>query len=234
MIDSNGFPAGIAVLGEDGVEAVEAVRPRIPHDVPLPAQDSVALETGKVAHVPGFALRLRALVRQDELVASGAAGLERLGVVSAAVEPAVPIEVDEVHEELPADGAGEAARVPAVVRAGTGRQDGHVASAHGLSALGANGGDWERVGDRELADSAPAEGFPLPLSGEEPELLLLILGEGGAVTDLVVVRRQLIEQLADSVLFSDRVDVRHLVLRQYREVQMDLNNKESIPFSKEE
>lgn len=55
---------------------------------------SIALEAGKVAHMPGLALRLGALVGEDDLVAGAAPGLEGLGVVTAAVEPAVPPKVD--------------------------------------------------------------------------------------------------------------------------------------------
>ena len=46
---------------------MEAVGPRLPHDVTLAAQDPVAFETGEVAHVPRPALRLGALVGQYQL-----------------------------------------------------------------------------------------------------------------------------------------------------------------------
>ena len=67
LIDSYGFAAGVAVLGEDGVEAVEAVGPRLAHDVALAAQHPVAFEAGEVAHVPRPSLRLGALVGQYQL-----------------------------------------------------------------------------------------------------------------------------------------------------------------------
>ena len=64
MVNSNSLSTGVAVLGEHAVEAAEAVGPPVPHDVALAAQVPVALEAGEVLHVPGAALRLRALVRK--------------------------------------------------------------------------------------------------------------------------------------------------------------------------
>lgn len=49
------------------------------------------------------------------LVAGGAAGSEELGMVPAAVDPPVLLEVDEVHQGLVAEVAGEAGRVPKLV-----------------------------------------------------------------------------------------------------------------------
>lgn len=49
------------------------------------------------------------------LVAGGTAGSEELGVVPAAVDPPVLLEVDEVDQGLVAEVAGEAGRVPEVV-----------------------------------------------------------------------------------------------------------------------
>ena len=68
MIDADGFAAGVAVLGEDGVETVEAVGTGVARDVALAAQHAVALETGEVAHVPRPALGLGALVGQNQLL----------------------------------------------------------------------------------------------------------------------------------------------------------------------
>ena len=51
------------------------------------------------------------------LVAGGAPGLYRLGVVPPAEQFAVLVKVDEIHQELFAYGAGEAAGMPAVVGA---------------------------------------------------------------------------------------------------------------------
>lgn len=67
MIYTDGLPAGVAVLGEHGVEAAQAVGAALPHDVPLPSQLCVALEAGKVFHVPGAPLGLGALVGQNDL-----------------------------------------------------------------------------------------------------------------------------------------------------------------------
>lgn len=59
--------ARVAVLGESGVEAVQAEGAAVPHHVPLPSQLTVALEAAEVAHVPSSSLGLRALVREDYL-----------------------------------------------------------------------------------------------------------------------------------------------------------------------
>ena len=67
LIHPDGFPAGVAVLSEHAVEAGEAVRPALPHDVPLAAQVSVALEAGEVFHVPGSTLGFGALVGENYL-----------------------------------------------------------------------------------------------------------------------------------------------------------------------
>jgi len=67
-----------------------------------------------VSRVPRLPLRLRALVREDYLVACRAAWLEDLGVVSAAVDVWVLPEVDEVHQQLLTRLTHEALRVPAL------------------------------------------------------------------------------------------------------------------------
>jgi len=61
------------------------------------------------------------------LIAGRAAGLEGLGVVAAAVHASIPVEVDEVHEELAADAAGEARRMPAGIWAQSRGEHGDVA-----------------------------------------------------------------------------------------------------------
>ena len=67
LVHPDRLSAGVAVFGEHAVEAGEAVGPSLPHDVPLPAQVAVALEAGEVLHVPGSALGLSALVRENYL-----------------------------------------------------------------------------------------------------------------------------------------------------------------------
>lgn len=49
------------------------------------------------------------------LVTGGTAGSEELGVVPAAVDPPILLEVDEIHQLLVAEVAGEAGRVPEVI-----------------------------------------------------------------------------------------------------------------------
>ena len=67
LIHPDGFPAGVAVLSEHAVEAGEAVRTALSHDVSLTAQVSVALEASEVFHVPGSALGFSALVGENYL-----------------------------------------------------------------------------------------------------------------------------------------------------------------------
>lgn len=59
--------ACLTVLSIEGLEAAAAVRPSILHDVPLSAQNGLALETSKVLHVPVAALSLCALVGKNDL-----------------------------------------------------------------------------------------------------------------------------------------------------------------------
>ena len=67
MVHPDGLPAGVAVLSEHAVEAGEAVRTSLSHDVSLTAQVSVALEASEVFHVPGSALGFSALVGENYL-----------------------------------------------------------------------------------------------------------------------------------------------------------------------
>lgn len=64
---TNMFPAGVAVLGVEGLEAGAAVGPSLLHDVALASQHSLALETAEVLHVPVTPLCLSALIRKDDL-----------------------------------------------------------------------------------------------------------------------------------------------------------------------
>ena len=57
-------------------------------------------------------LYIQCYFKLPHLITGGAAWLEALGVVAAAEERSVPPEVDEVNQQLLADAAGEAARVP--------------------------------------------------------------------------------------------------------------------------
>lgn len=69
----------------------------MPPNPPVPAQWAAALMAGAVSY----------------LIACGTAGLEALGVVSATVDLPILVEVDEVDQQLIADTADEAGRVPA-------------------------------------------------------------------------------------------------------------------------
>ena len=67
LINSDGLSTSITILSKHAVKAAQTVRPALSHDVPLASQVSVALETREVLHVPGPTLRLRALVRENDL-----------------------------------------------------------------------------------------------------------------------------------------------------------------------
>lgn len=59
------------------------------------------------------------LTRRDtsHLVAGGTARLQRFGVMAATIEPAICIEIDEVHEQLGAGRARKAAGMPRFIGA---------------------------------------------------------------------------------------------------------------------
>ena len=61
------LPAGVAVLGVEGLEAGAAVGPALLHDVALAPQHRLTLEAAEVLHVPMPALRLGAFVSKDDL-----------------------------------------------------------------------------------------------------------------------------------------------------------------------
>ena len=67
LINADNFSAGITVFGEHAVETGEAVGSSLPHDVTLAPQLPVALEAGKVKHVPSTALSLGTLIGQNDL-----------------------------------------------------------------------------------------------------------------------------------------------------------------------
>lgn len=56
------FSTGVAELRVQRLVAGAAVRSALPHDVPLPPQSSLTLETTEVFHVPVSPLGLRTLV----------------------------------------------------------------------------------------------------------------------------------------------------------------------------
>lgn len=64
---TDGVPAGLARLGEEALEAAAAAGPPAPHHVALPAQRRVALQAAEVLRVPAPALRLDALLHEDQL-----------------------------------------------------------------------------------------------------------------------------------------------------------------------
>lgn len=69
------------------------------------------------------------------LVTGRAPRLERFRMVSSAVETSISPEVDEVHQQLPADAAGETGWMPAGVGPGTTCEHCDVATGQGFLAL---------------------------------------------------------------------------------------------------
>lgn len=67
LVHPDGSPARLTVLGVHALEAGAAVRPTFAHDVALASQMCVAFKAAEVLHVPAATLRLRALVREDDL-----------------------------------------------------------------------------------------------------------------------------------------------------------------------
>lgn len=57
--------------------------------------------------------------------------------------------------------------------------------------------------------------------------MALLLGQRVAVPDLIVVRRQLLQELADAVLLAHAVQVGHPVFWETAEVEVHLQNTET-------
>lgn len=189
-VDTDGLPAGLARLGKEAVEAAAAAGPAAPHHVALPAQRRVALQAAEVLRVPAPALCLDALFQEDQLITGGTARSEELGVVPAAVDPLILLEVDEVHQGLVADVAAEAGRVPELPSQPR-RRNPEVPFAQPPAALPARtavSGAWYRH-CHPLAQRVPSAA-----GAERPELLPLLLLEVGAVPLIAVLRRQLLQE----------------------------------------
>lgn len=160
-------------------------------------------------HMPSSALRLRTLVGQYNLIAGAASRLQRLRVMPATVQPAVPPEVYQVDEQLPAHAANEAGRMPEGGWTSATRSHRHLASRDGPATLAASG----PVRPLQLARVSSPERLAFPLSGEHPQLPLLLLGQAAAVSCLIVVRRELLQQLFHSLALAGAASVRDLVFR---------------------
>lgn len=112
--------------------------------------------------LPGWTLGLY-------LVASRAARLQQLGMMTATVETLIVVEVDEVYQGLPTGLAGKAGPVPAALLPGPGCEHPVLSGPQPLPALPGAG-----AGRVRLAPSAPT--FPLgsstPLSQSQPNSFL--------------------------------------------------------------
>lgn len=69
------------------------------------------------------------------LVAGRAPGLQRLGVMPSAVQLTLPVEVNEIHEQLLAHATREARRVPAGIGPSARREHTDIATRQALLAL---------------------------------------------------------------------------------------------------
>lgn len=98
---------------------------------------SAALQTGEMSHVPSSAFSLGALVSQDDFVAGATPGLERFRMVATAIKFTVPPEVDKINQQLLANTADEASRVPQSERSGFARVDCYFPHGHWSSAFSA-------------------------------------------------------------------------------------------------
>lgn len=172
-------------------------------------------------HVPGPSFGLGAFVREDDLVAGAASRLERLGVMPAAVESAVPPEVDEVDEELPADAACEACRMPERRRSRSTCPNCDLPGGDGSAAFATSAA----VGPLHLGRLTPTQGLALPLAREHAQLPLLLLRESAAVPRFVVVWWELLEELPHAFPLPGAPHVRDLLFRQPAEVKVYLRVK---------
>lgn len=183
LVNAYVFPTGVAVFRVEGLITGAAIGATLPHDVALAPQGRLTLETAEVLHVPVPPLRLCTLICQDDLIASLATGLDAFSMVAAAVDLAILVEVDKVHQQLPTGGTLETLWVPAgAMPCPTGKHR-NVTTTDLPPTLLANGpchSDWEE------SDDASAQVLPLPLLTEHPQLLLLLFLQGVAVLRLTV------------------------------------------------
>lgn len=126
--------------------------------------------------VPAFSLR--ALSGKDDLITGLAARAQAFGMVATTVDLASMVEVDEVHQQLPARGAYKALWVPAGTQACTAGKHCNIPASDLLSTLltdGPSDGHWED------AHGATPQILPLSLLAEGSELFLLLLFQCCAV-----------------------------------------------------
>lgn len=141
--------------------ARRADRSVVLHDVRLPGEDAITVETAEVLKMPVVALSLSVLVTEDQLrthkctrafrggfrvlpkmipnsshlIAARASRLLAVAIVTSAVQLAFLPEVDHVHQQLFAGTAHEAGRVPQLVITGPLSVDGRLAQTHRLAAV---------------------------------------------------------------------------------------------------
>lgn len=117
LIQANVLPTAITVLCVTSLVAGAAVGAALTHDIALPSKRCFTLEAAEVTHVPVPALSLRALRREDDLITGLAARAQAFGMMATTVDLASMVEVDEVHQQLPACGTHKALGVPAGTQA---------------------------------------------------------------------------------------------------------------------
>ncbi|CAN7986490.1 unnamed protein product, partial [Ixodes hexagonus] len=226
-VDSDGFGAFFARVGEDLLVAADAVGMLVSQHVPLARQGLVTLPTAEVARMPVLVHGFRyccpgSPASRTHLVAGGAPGLEGLGVVSLAVEVSVLGAVRQVHQEFLAGGAHEAGRVPRHQLAELGRDHGQLSAGQHASALEALLEQKTGFHGEGFPDVTDVEGDLVASVHEVLEAPLALPLQELAVRQRQVLLGQLHDELSVPVLLPRRAQAGDLVVGQLREVLLDL------------
>jgi hypothetical protein len=220
LIYTNSLTTCIAILGEHAVEAGQTVRSPFPHYVPLTSQVPITFKAGKMFHMPGSSFCFGTLIGENNLVTRGASWLSRLSVVSAAIELPILVKVDQIYEEFLADGAAEAGGVPYSGGSSPRCCNADVTPQYRVSATFTCCRGLKSYW--QLLHRAATQCIAFSLGRKQSEFFFLILRETIAIPDFIIVWGELVQELLDAILLSHRVYIRHLVIRQGREIQVHL------------
>lgn len=224
MVHTDMVPTGLTVFSVERLKASATVRSSILHNVALPTQNCLAFETGEVLHVPVATLSFRALISKDDLITGRTAGFKQLRVMPSTVDLPFVIKVDKVHKKLAAGGTGEAGRVPTHPWAHSGCRYSHLSTTDAFTTMLAN--TVEEI-SRQHFHGSPPERLLFPLDAEHLQLLLLLFTERLAITDLIIVWWELIQELLDSEFLTRAVHIRDFILGETGEKQLYLFQPES-------
>lgn len=144
IVEANSLICGLYFLLTSGTGlakrffvALHAVRILVPRNVFAASQGFVTHLAAEMFDMPRFVLCLGISLVENELVTGGASWQHGIGEVATAVELASFKEVNQILQDLVASATGEARRMPALVIARSGSEDGHVARKHWTVALNA-------------------------------------------------------------------------------------------------